>query len=763
MVGTSKILTVSYGTFSCTLEGFDDSFNTMKAIAEYFRGLAADDRYFGAEPPTPDAEMLARIAEREIERRVDAHMENNEIVLRAAALSAPETAESARPAADKNDNSSDNSDEKPPQERKAQAKNNKTAPAEPEDNKSTDKDVDVAARAKQAKMLEEAAAQAERKPADAQEAAAERDKTDKDEAQPPKAREGKSRAERRQARAERRAQEAEDTAKRNAKAEKEEPQEKAAQDEAERQRKIQKEAEEKAKADEKQKAEKAKADAQKAAKEAEKAAKEKEAAEKAAKEKEAAEKEALKEAERKRAERRAERRAAREAEAAAKAKAKEEAEAKAKEKADAKAKEEAEAKAKEEARAKEEADAKAKEEAKAQTDAKAGEEANEDSIAAKLRRLRAITDGESDDGFLADAAMIDGDPLAELEAHEAELAAGKTDQNTAAAPEPESAAKTEQQAPSDQGEQETKGNQNKAQAEPQTAPDLGQLDGADELDQYLEDSDYAQADAAFEDAAGPTGGNRGKRPKVIIEKVPSNKNETRKAARESVETAPDDVAVNRLMTETDNQLNEPESKSRREALAQLKAAVAATEASRKAGEEGRSSETAEQAYRTDLSQSVEAGTNRPAPERDSRNETRTSGRSAPLKLVEALRVDRPQASDNGSANTAATPAPETAQPRSVHRPANGSFAEFAEEMGAKELPDLLEAAAAYTAYVEGAEEFSRPQILRRARAATNNDFNREDGLRSFADLLEQGRFTKVRSGRFQVADDTRFKPERQAS
>lgn len=58
MSNKSEIMTVSYGTFSCTVEGAEEPFAMMKAVTEYFRDLSAEDRLFGAEPEAVEPSSL---------------------------------------------------------------------------------------------------------------------------------------------------------------------------------------------------------------------------------------------------------------------------------------------------------------------------------------------------------------------------------------------------------------------------------------------------------------------------------------------------------------------------------------------------------------------------------------------------------------------------------------------------------------------------------------------------------------------------------
>ena len=736
MVGTSKILTVSYGTFSCTLEGFDDSFNTMKAIAEYFRGLASDDRYFGAEPPTPDAEMLAKIAEREISRRVDATMDDSGIVLRAAALT------------DQSDAPSDAGETTA--EPKAEAEHDKESRAK------------VEAERKAAKAERKARRKAERKAKRAAEREAEAAAQEKAEA----------------------------AAKAAAKA-KEDAEAKAAAD---------------AKAAEDEKSEiDAKAAADSAVDETTDASILSSVSSATAAQTEGTTGSEVEET-----------------------------------RGDASSSMLATndpAPALSEVPAHPDADSVA---AKLQRiRAVVGNSEDEANAATDDLTTQFLPQTETPD--VADIQKPDdeiGDLVAELDAHEAEIdqetqAADVTEQVSEApvaedsgsdlvsrvmerhsevAPdedaiddlvEPEASstdaavatetpkARVIRMKRADFEDAVESGDISAPESTPSSnlGPDFGLLDGADELDEYLEDSDFTeaelsenetfdlnedlaaiQADFAQDDAEvaamdeAPTS-DETTTPAPAIDDLDDEApaDGVEKSVFLSEEPQVDDEALDRLMSESEAQMQEPEGSRRREAIAQLKAAVAAKEAARQVGDTQDEGQDAENAFREDLSQAVtpeSGGSVRPRPVVRSSNRTERP-RPAPLKLVAAQRVDM---ADSEKRDTPVVPRRVAAR-SSAEATQNdaGSFAEFAESMGASELPDLLEAAAAYTAFVEGADEFSRPQILRRVRTVASDEFNREDGLRSFADLLRAGRFTKVRNGRFQVADDSRFNPERRAS
>ena len=214
-----------------------------------------------------------------------------------------------------------------------------------------------------------------------------------------------------------------------------------------------------------------------------------------------------------------------------------------------------------------------------------------------------------------------------------------------------------------------------------------------------------------------------------------------------------EAEMSRIMSQADDELADPEASRRRNAIAHLKAAVAATEAARQLGEPKSDRATTEDVFRDDLQKVVQ-------PRRASRPEAATERserpRPAPLKLVASQRIDLVD-----------TAPAEPVQPRRIATPAAaattahdvGNFAEFAAQMGATSLQDLLEAAAAYTAFVEGSEDFSRPHIMQKVKQTVAEDFSREDGLRSFGTLLRQGRIERVRNGRFAVSARTRFRPE----
>ena len=215
----------------------------------------------------------------------------------------------------------------------------------------------------------------------------------------------------------------------------------------------------------------------------------------------------------------------------------------------------------------------------------------------------------------------------------------------------------------------------------------------------------------------------------------------------------DDNDLSRLLAEADQQMDDEEGKQSRDAFSHLKAAVAVKKAD--AGLAEPTAKEEEVAYRSDLATAVK-------PRRPSAGGARSerptqTERPAPLTLVAEQRVDAADLDTRGPVR----PRRVALQEAAVNNEAE-SFVEFAEDMGASELPDLLEAAAAYMSFVEGREQFSRPQLMNKVRSVEKENFSREDGLRSFGKLLRAGKIEKIKGGRFTVTNDIGYRPDARA-
>ncbi|WP_247744669.1 hypothetical protein [Sulfitobacter sp. R18_1] len=702
MMNSNKILTVSYGTFSCTLEGFDDSFGTMKAIAEYFRDLASDDRYFGAEPPQPDAEMLARIAQREVSRRVQAREQEGKIVLSALENQSAEAPAQAPPAA---------APAAAPAQAEAAAPQApvaaQPAPVEEEAPAPLKAEIADTAAVEAPTTPEPQIAETAEEPAPAPEPAPAAEAKDTSEAEAFFAASPQP-----QTHFEDEAQEA---------SVEELPAASAAPADSiaaklQRIRAVvaQQDEDEAAGYDEEEAAPVARATAETQA---------------APEESQAAIDAARRDIE-----------DALDADEATEM-AQDETEEDDDDLADILNRLEAEEEDEAEVAETDESlfDAEDEEEPKA---APKSEAAPEIDAADLPRKGRVIKVKRAD----LEAAVARGDleEVSDPAPQEAPAAKAEEPRSSSLSPEDEdelarelAALEAELGASTPAEAEETP-----APAVEMTEPEAASAEGEPAVEEPEEVKAAEPEPAEVEAAAEP-----------IEEHA-----EPAQAARHSLPTIDDDTGpdMSRLMAETDSKMDEAESTTRRDAFAHLRAAVAAKKADEAMG--GRATTaTSDDAYREDLADVVRP--RRPVSRSARTERPKADARSAPLKLVAEQRIDVDKLRSAGPVRPRRVAA--VVEPVKTNPDAE-SFADFAADMGATKLPELLEAAASYMSFVEGRDQFSRPQLMGKVRSIGLPDFTREDGLRSFGQLLRAGKIEKIKGGRFTVSDEIGYRPDHRA-
>lgn len=781
MVSSSKILTVSYGTFSCTLEGFDDSFEMMKAISEYFRDLAQEDRYFGAEPPTPDAEMLARIAEREVARRVDARLENGGVVLRpslgqaaavttAAAADAPaqDDAPKATPATQEVQNTETAPDDLP-----VDADHDITAVQGTDD---ADIQADETPEANGIAAIAESVIDTEEEQIDAsalEDVVAPKAETARPALTDPSSVAAKlSRIRAVVESNEHREEDIADDFTEDQHAEAFETEEHLTFDDlidedfedelapaAEIKEDVQDEefdADAMARIMADQDEPEATADAPEAevslnADENDDGmladtlasvladqdslddddqidASDELNVEEAELDGEFEDEAPKKQLIRSRARVVRVKRAAFDAAVAAGV---------------VEAADDAE-------------NDDAQEVAQSVTpdiESSLSDE-DEEALTRELANLEDefVADDDEEDDF--DAALAsafeDGDDL-EDEDEPQELAQDEDEFDD------------EDEVAEDKSVDAFFDDQDEDDDEEVSM--FAEEDDEDEDDEFSRELEDVFSDENFEDDLEDLEPSMAAEPEIEVD-LSEAVSDVRRAVKMSSpgralltegKVGEDGSSVSRILDETNQQLDEPEGNRRRNAIAHLRAAVAATRADRILGGKSKKKEEADP-YREDLATVVrprrpQATAQTPRPSRPDQN------KPAPLKLVAEQRIDRPEDAAPIRPRRVSRKVEDVAQPASNDE----GFAEYAERVGATDLAEMLEAAAAYMSFVEGQDAFSRPQLMAKMREADATDYSREDRLRSFGTLLREGKIAKLEGGKFAVSDNIGFQPKARAA
>jgi hypothetical protein len=263
--------------------------------------------------------------------------------------------------------------------------------------------------------------------------------------------------------------------------------------------------------------------------------------------------------------------------------------------------------------------------------------------------------------------------------------------------------------------------------------------------------------------------------------------EARRAEREArrQHMSGGDVAeanVSRLFDATDSHLSTDESTRRRANIEHLKAAVAARAAEEQlTGPQEPRDDTAQ--YREDLAQVMR-------PRRVQNNGRRRSDRPAseqprqtPLVLVSEQRVDegnnrpapqasivRPRRVTRGGAALAhaqqedrdedqAAPLTLAANDRVTRMPeteenlfdTDQSFHAFLREQDIEDLTEVASAACGFLAVQRGQQVFSRSEVIRMVQDRPGDSVTREEAIRAFGRILNDGQIEKIRRGQFRLS------------